>query len=100
MRATGAREKISNRDENPGFFKTTKSLPQEPITEPVNFSARVSRKIIVLNSAVAPIAASIRKIVRQEVYFNKSAPRTGATIGAIITMDMMVAITFSRSRPL
>ncbi|GAB6194701.1 hypothetical protein JCM39068_44640 [Desulfocastanea catecholica] len=42
MRATGAREKISNRDENPRFFKTTKSLHQEPITEPVNFPDRVS----------------------------------------------------------
>ena len=67
MRAIGAREKISNRDENPRFFRTTRSLYQEPIDEPVNFSDRVSRKSIPPNSAMAPIAASVRKMVRQQV---------------------------------
>lgn len=92
-------EKIASNVDKFGFFRTTARRPQERHTEPAYLFSIVSSINVPAKKAVAPIPASTKKRTSYETYASRSAPMIGATIGAMITMDMTSAITFSRFRP-
>ena len=85
------KEERAMRDEKPEFLATMPSLPNACSMEPVLRLSIVSCRARLPAKASKPMKARARNTPLQDMNFSRSAPRTGAAVGDIKTMDWTIA---------
>ena len=85
------KEDRPTRDEKPGFLATVHSLPNAFSIEPVLRLSIVSCRARLPAKASRPMKAKAKNTPLQDMNFSRSAPRTGAAVGDIKTMDWTIA---------
>ena len=93
-----SRENTINRDKNPGFFNTTASLPMDWLNVPVYLVFSVSTRARLPEKAISPMTPRTTNTPLQDVNPKRSAPKTGAAMGDMRTMEETQARIISRLR--
>jgi len=93
------KENVSKSTINLGFFATTPNLPKDSRMLPLERCSMVSSMAITARVIKRPITAKTLNTPRHDVNLNNKAPKTGATIGATIVIEVTRAKIDKRFLP-